>query len=212
MYVITKTENSDKRWRFTRLRCNISFVSVSSALLRATFSRCYDEIIWLNYIIGATHKYTYAASHTSYFDEDKSHNFSQRYTLKCTRPNKFPLNWRLEIDSDKFYFWPNTRHQTGNDPEKINDWQFNMFVLSQSETDQGVIINCNFKTDCEHSMRDQLVTYTRYIETCILPKAKLYYFIILWCTIDKLHWEKSFDCTNKTYIIEGILVKSNKNF
>lgn len=88
------------------LRCNISFVPVSSALLRATFSRCHGEIIWLNYIMGATHthKYTHAASHTSYRDEDKSHNFSHCYTPKCTRPNKFPLNRRLEIDCDKFYF------------------------------------------------------------------------------------------------------------
>lgn len=67
------------------LRCIISFVPVSSALLRATFSRCHGEIIWLNYIMGATHtnthmQYTRAASHTSYRDEDKSHNFSQCYT------------------------------------------------------------------------------------------------------------------------------------
>lgn len=68
--------------------------------------------------MGATRKYTYAASHTSYLDEDKSHNFSRRCTLKCTRPNKFPSNWRLEIDCDKFYFWQNTYRQTGNDAGK----------------------------------------------------------------------------------------------
>lgn len=114
------------------------------------------------------------ANHTSYFDEDKSYNFSRRCTLKCARSNKFPLHWKLEIDCDKFYSWQNAGDQMVDDRRKNRKCTIDSLTCSYCNGTIEELLLIMFKW-VQSGLRKHFtwsIRHTSTLEICSLTKLE----------------------------------------